>query len=176
MTKGSCSLGSRGRPAMGGKRPSTRWQSTAPSGCTLDFARRDGQATLARVCATLPPAPATASPQLRRARELLTTLPRNKEDFIRHLKKMRAEDPVQGPLNLHWCFSALARALPHGTGRDFFLKMAETSLREGVTMRKLRQGWGQYGLEPWDVVNHKPEPQMARYNSAPTLRSHTPLL
>ena len=83
---------------------------------------------------------------------------------------------MQGPLNLHWCFSALARALPHGTGRDFFLKVAETSLREGVTMRKLRQGWGEYGLDPWDVVNHKPEPQVARYNSAPTLRSHTPLL
>ena len=100
------------------------------------------------------------------------TLPSNKEAFIRHLKEMRGEDPVQGNLNLHWCFSALARALPPGTGRDYFLRMAETSLREAVAMRRLRQGWEKYGREPWDVVHHKPEPQVARYNSAPTLRSH----
>ena len=161
---------------MPGKRPSTKWSSTRPIDCTRDFTRRDGRATLARACATLPPAPATASPQLLRARELLTTLPNNKEDFIRHLKEMRGEDPVQGNLNLHWCFSALARVLPPGTGRDYFLRVAEKSLREAVAMRRLRQGWGQYILEPWDVVHHKPEPQVARYNSAPTLRSHTPLL
>ena len=85
---------------------------------------------------------------------------------------MKGEDPVQGNLNLHWCFSALARALPPRTGRNFFLDTAEMSLREAVAMRKLRQGWGQYGLQPFDVVNHRPEPQVARYNSAPTLRSH----
>ena len=138
-----------------------------------------------RACAQVPRAPATASPQLLRARELLTTLPQNKQDFRRQIKRMHMEDPVQGPLNLHWCFSALARALPSGTGRDFFLNVAETSLREGVTMRKLRQGWGVYGTElglapgalsPWDVVHHRPEPQLARYNSEPTLRSHSPLL
>ena len=157
---------------MPGKRPSTKWSSTQPIDCTRDFARRDGRATLARACATLPPAPATASPQLRRARELLTTLPSNKEDFIRHLKQMRAEDPVQGPLNLHWCFSALARALPPGTGQDYFLRVAETSLREAMAMRKLRQGWGQYGMQPFDVVHHKAEPQLARYNSEPILHSH----
>ena len=158
---------------MPGKRPSTKCApSTAPSGCSAGFARRNARATLARVCATLPQAPATASPQLLRARELLTTLPRNKEAFIRQLKEMRGEDPVQGNLNLHWCFSALARGLPPGTGRSFFLDMAEMSLREAVTMRKLRKGWGQYGLQPIDVVNHRPEPQVARYNSAPTLRSH----
>ena len=100
----------------------------------------------------------------------------NRQDFIRQIKTMHMEDPVQGPMNLHWCFSALARALPPGMGQDSFLQVPETSLREGVTMRKLRQGWGAYGLEPIDVVNHKPEPQVARYNSAPTLRSHTPLL
>ena len=50
--------------------------------------------------------------------------------------------------------------------------VAEMSLREGVAMRKLRQGWGVYEMSPWDVVHHRPEPQLARYNSEPTLRSH----
>ena len=125
-------------------------------------------------CAARLGASQVKSSQVKAARLLLWQ--RAKAKVTQLLKQMRAEDPVQGPLNLHWCFSALARALPSGTGRDFFLNVAETSLREGVTMRKLRQGWGEYGLDPWDVVNHKPEPQVARYNSEPTLRSHTPLL
>ena len=155
---------------MPGKRPSTKWPSTAPSGCSAGFARRDGKATLARVCATLPPAPATASPQLLKARELLTTLPSNKEDFIRHLKIMKGEDPVQGPLNLHWCFSALARVLPPGTGKEYFQGVAQTALREGVAMRKIQKALA--GIDPWDVVHGRPRTQLPRYHSEPTLRSH----
>ena len=96
----------------------------------------------------------------------------NKQDFIRQIKTMHTEHPVQGPLNLHWCFSALARALPPGTGQEYFQKVAETSLREAVTMRRVRQGWEKYQMTPWEVVHHKPEPQLARYCSEPILRSH----
>ena len=78
-----------------------------------------------------------------------------------------------GPLNLHWLFSELARVLPPGTGRDYFLETAKTSLREAVAMRRVRQGWEKYGLQPYDVVHHRAEPWIPRYHSEPTLHSHT---
>ena len=156
---------------MSGKQRSTKWQSTPQRACTRDFVKRDGQAALVRACAALPPAPPTASPQLLQARELLKTLPSNKQEFIEHLKQMRAQDPVQGALSLHWCFSALAQALPPGTGQKYFQRVAEASLSEA-----LQRGWGQYGLSPWDVVHHTAAPQMPRYNSEPILHNHIPPL
>ena len=175
---------------MGGKQRSTKtvawrgaqWESTAQPECSQGFARVEGRAQLAAACARVPEAPATASPQLLRARELLKTLPKNREAFIRHLKTMREEDPVEGPLNLHWCLSKLAQVLPHGTGRSYFLQVAETSLREGLAMRKLRTGWAMFGEElgrpmtPWDVVHHRPEQSLPRYCSEPNLHhvAHIP--
>ena len=152
------------------------WSSTPLRECSKGFARVNARAELARACAQVPEAPQTASPQLIQARELLKTLPSNREAFIRHLKKMKSEDPIHGPMNLHWCFSALARALPPGTGQDYFLEVAKTSLREGVAMRRLRQGWEQFGRSPWEVVHHRPEPWIPRYHSEPTLHGHTQAL
>ena len=155
-----------------GKRSSRSilWSSTRQPECSRDFARRDGRAELMRACAQVPPAPATASPQLLRARELLKPLPMNRQDFIRQIKMMHTEDPVQGPLNLHWCFSALARVLPPGTGQEYFQGVAQTALREGVAMRNIQKALE--GIDPWDAVHGRPEKQLPRYHSEPTLRSH----
>ena len=124
-----------------------------------------------KACAQVPQAPATASPQLLRARELLTTLPMNKQDFIHQLKAIHREHPVQGPLNLHWCFSALARVLPPGTGKEYFRGVALTALREGVGMRKVQKALE--GIDVWDVVHGRPLKQLPRYHSEPTLHNHT---
>ena len=134
-------LGTGGLAMARGKRSSRsmQWSSTRLQECSRDSARRDGRAELMRACAQVPPAPATASPQLLRARELLTTLPMNKQDFIHQLKAIHREDPVQGPLNLHWCFSALARVLPPGTAKEYFQGVALTALNEGVAMRKIQK-------------------------------------
>ena len=94
----------------------------------------------------------------------------NKQDFIHQLKAIHREDPVQGPLNLHWCFSALARVLPPGTGREYFQGVAQTALREGVAMRNIQKALE--GIDPWDAVHGRPEKQLPRYHSEPTLRSH----
>ena len=84
------------------------------------------------------------------------------------------EDPVQGPLNLHWCFSALARVLPPGTGKEYFQGVALTALREGVAMRRIQKALG--GIDVWDVVHGRPKKQLPRYHSEPTLRSHIHIL
>ena len=156
-----------------GKRSSRsiQWSSTPLPECSRDFVRRDGRAELMKACAQVPQAPATASPQLLRARELLTTLPMNKQDFIHQLKAIHREDPVQGPLNLHWCFSQLAQVLPPGTGKEYFRGVALTALREGVGMRKIQKALE--GIDPWDAVHGRPEKQLPRYHSEPTLHNHT---
>ena len=163
-----------GAPAMArGKRSSRsiQWLSTRQPECSRDFAKRDGRAELMRACAQVPQAPVTASPQLRRARELLTTLPLNRQEFIQHIQKMHTADPVQGPLNLHWCFSALARVLPPGTGREYFQGVAQTALREGLGMRKVQKALE--GIDVWDEVHGRPPKQLPRYHSEPTLHNHT---
>ena len=98
----------------------------------------------------------------------------NKQDFLHQLKAMHREDPVQGPLNLHWCFSALARVLPPGTGKEYFQGVALTALNEGVAMRKIQKALE--GIDVWDVVQGRPPKQLPRFHSEPNLRSriHSP--
>ena len=43
--------------------------------------------------------------------------------------------------------------------------------REAVLLgAKLRHGYMQYGMEPWDVVHHKPAKALARYKSEPYIK------
>ena len=157
-----------------GKRRSTntprQWSSTQHPQCYSASVRLE--AMTRKASKHFPPAPPTASPQLLKARELLQTLPSGREAFIRHLHRVRSEDPVQGPMNLHWLCSALAAACPPGTGRTYFLNLAEQCMHEAVVMRRVRQGWEKYRMTPWEVVHHTAKPAIPRYCSEPTLRSH----
>ena len=89
----------------------------------------------------------------------------------RRLRAIRASDPIQGPLAVHWLLMTLARMTPAGKDRIFFLEQADIVKEEEVVMRKLRKGWPQYGVsDPWFVVHPWKEPWLPRYNSAPALR------
>ena len=54
---------------------------------------------------------------------------------------------------------------------SFFLEQADVVMEEALAMRKLRKGYSQYGLSPWDVVHWKPPAWLPRYDSCPLLRS-----
>ena len=117
-----------------------------------------------------------ASPQLKVARLLLKQMRKmDEKEFKRRLRALRASDPVEGPLALHWLFSAIARAAPPGKDRIFFLEQADVVMEEAVAMRKIRKGHSQYGMAPWDVVHHKPPVSIPRYHSCPTLTTVQPV-
>ena len=115
-----------------------------------------------------------ASPQLKVARSLLKLMPKMEaNEFKRRLQALRASDLVEGPLALHWLFSAIARAVGPGKDRVFFLEQADVVMEEAVTMRKLKKGHSQYEMSPWDVVHWKPPAWIPRYSSCPLLPSET---
>ena len=117
-----------------------------------------------------------ASPQLKVARLLLKLIPKmDEKEFKRRLRALRASDPVEGPLALHWLFSAIARAAPPGKDRIFFLEQADVVMEEAVAMRKIRKGHAQYGMSPWDVVHYKPPACIPRYHSCPALTTVQPV-
>ena len=79
------------------------------------------------------------SPHLKVARLLLIQMQKmDEKEFKRRLRALRASDPVEGPLALHWLFSAIARAAPPGKDRIFFLEQADVVMEEAVAMRKIR--------------------------------------
>ena len=91
--------------------------------------------------------------------------------FNRRLRSIRMSDSIQGPLALHWMFSTLARAMPPGKDRIFFLEQADIVMEDAVVMRMLKKGWSQLGVDdPWFVVHPEKEPSMPRYYSEPRLR------
>ena len=59
--------------------------------------------------------------------------------------------------------------------QDFFLEQADVVMEEAVAMRKLKKGYGQYGMTPWEVVHARPPPQLPRYHSCPCLTTVQPV-
>ena len=117
-----------------------------------------------------------ASPQLKVARLLFRQMPKlDSNEFQRRLRALRASDLVEGPLALHWLFSAVARVAGPGKDRIFFLEQADIVMEEAIAMRKLRKGHGQYGMTPWEVVHWTPPPQLPRYHSCPCLTTVQPV-
>ena len=125
----------------------------------------------------LPPCPSIlpalcggASPQLKLARLLLAQMP-DQATFTRCLQAIRMSDSIHGPLALHWMFTTLARAVPPGKERVFYLEQADIVKNEAVLMRRLKGGWSNFGVDdPWDVVHPPKEPWLPRYHSEPILR------
>ena len=87
---------------------------------------------------TPPPLCSSASPQLKLARLLLLQARQlDGATLNRRLRAIRASDPIQGPLAVHWLLMTLARMTPAGKDRIFFLEQADIVKEEAVAMRKL---------------------------------------
>ena len=58
--------------------------------------------------------------------------------------------------------------VPSGKGPDIFLEQMDKAHHQAAVMKKLKQGWSQFGFDdPWWVVHDVPKKQLARYNSEP---------
>ena len=102
---------------------------------------------------------------------LKTILHVPQETFARRMRGIYNSDPVAGAEACSWGMRVMSWTAPPGKDRDFFLDQMSRADRDAATMRRLKSGWEQYGMPPMDVVNHRPAPQIPRYNSEPIFRS-----
>ena len=102
---------------------------------------------------------------------LRTILHIPQETFAHRMKSIYTSDPVLGAEACSWGMRVMSWTTPPGKDRDFFLDQMSRADRDAATMRRLKSGWQQYGMPPMDVVNHRPAPQIPRYNSEPIFRS-----
>ena len=118
----------------------TACQSTASQGCMRD------------------------SLQQKLAERLLGELPKlTAKQFEKACNAIQKSDPVRGPFAVAWL---LSKAFHHKPPRRVQESISALS-RDGAAMRKIQKANHSWGMSAWDVVHHKPERQMARYNSSP---------
>ena len=77
---------------------------------------------------------------------------------------------MDGPTLVARYLQGLARRLPPGRERRNVLEQMDLALEDAHRMKRVRTGWSEYQMTPWEVV-HSPSfpPQVARYNSCPQI-------
>ena len=88
--------------------------------------------------------------------------------FEKQLKKLYLSDSVKGPELVGKYLQKLAYRLPAGKDRNFLLNQADNARNDAHLMKRLKKGWEQYGMTPWEVVHHRAV-HLPRYHSEPTL-------
>ena len=91
--------------------------------------------------------------------------------FERQLKKLYQSDSIKGPEMVGKYLRTLAYRLPSGKDRRFLLNQADNARNDAYVMKRLKKGWEQYNMTPWEVVHHKTIHPLPRYNSEPLLNS-----
>jgi hypothetical protein len=95
----------------------------------------------------------------------------NKKQFYKQLKSIYESESIEGPLAVAWGMNMMAIQTEPGQDRIFFLNEMDKCKADAHLMKKIKKGWVQYNVvDPWWVVHHKPEKQMARYNSEPIIK------
>ena len=89
----------------------------------------------------------------------------------RQLKKLYQSDSIKGPEMVGKYLRTLAYRLPSGKDRRFLLNQADNARNDAYLMKRLKKGWEQYNMTPWEVVHHKTTHSLPRYNSEPLLNS-----
>ena len=102
--------------------------------------------------------------QQKLAERLLGQMPRlTARQFEKACRAIQRSDPVSGPFAVAWL---LSKAFRHKPPPQVQASIDALS-RDGAAMRKIQKANQSWGMSPWDVVHHKPEKQIARYNSSP---------
>ena len=71
-------------------------------------------------------------------------------------------------MNAQIVISTLQKKVSELTLINVMLEAQIQTCREATLVAaKLRHGYRQYGMTPWEVVHHKPEPQIPRFFSEP---------
>ena len=102
------------------------------------------------------------------ARALLARMPNvSEKEWTKEMQRIWKMHPVMGALGALHVLQFIQKRHP----RSEFLQCQMQACREAVLLgAKLRHGYMQYGMEPWDVVHHKPAKPLARYKSEPYIK------
>ena len=106
---------------------------------------------------------------LEAAKALIAHTPKlSEQQWTREMKRIWHMHAIEGPLATLY---VLRYAQKRGTCQ--MLEAQIQTCREAILVAaKLRHGYMQYGMTPWEVVHHKPEPQIPRFSaSRPTGRA-----
>lgn len=97
----------------------------------------------------------------------------NNKEYTRRLKNIYNSDSIQGALAVAFFFNLMAMQIDTPKDRIFFLNEMKKCYDDVNNMKKIKKGWMEYNMHPWYVVHHKPEKQIARYNSEPIIKYYS---
>ncbi len=92
------------------------------------------------------------------------------ETFERRMKVIYASHSVLGAEACSWGLRVMSWQAAPGKDRPFFLDQMGRAERDAVVMKRIQEGWQQWGMTPSEVCNHTPATAIARYNSEPCFR------
>ena len=90
----------------------------------------------------------------------------NQSQFEKRLATIFARDEIAGPLACAYVFQNMKKVCNQGW---FWDQQIAACVHAARIAWKLRKGYGQYGMSPWEVVHHKVQRPLPRYRSEPLL-------
>ena len=105
---------------------------------------------------------------LEAAKALIYLTPKlSEQQWIKEMKRIWQLHPVEGPIATLYVLKYVQKR-----NTSPVLEAQIQTCREAILeAAKLRHGYIQYGMTPWEVVHHKPKPQIPRYFSEPAYRT-----
>ena len=105
---------------------------------------------------------------LEAAKALIDLTPKlSEQQWIKEMKRIWLLHPVEGPIGTLYVLKYVQKR-----NTSPMLEAQIQTCREAILeAAKLRHGYIQYGMTPWEVVHHKPKPQIPRYFSEPAYRT-----
>ena len=96
------------------------------------------------------------------------------KEWQRELHQIFQSDELNGPLVVAWmCQQMMKISPPNNAG--FWQSQIDECKNAARTNLKVRRGWEEYGMTPYEVCMHKGfyrNPILPRYSSEPNLSSH----
>ena len=151
---------------------------TFKRGIHLYFPTKKEQASLAAPWSSIPPgsscsaykpeAAGKAGMALEAAKALIDLTPKlSEQQWIKEMKRIWQLHPVEGPIGTLYVLKYVQKR-----NTSPMLEAQIQTCREAILeAAKLRHGYIQYGMTPWEVVHHKPKPQIPRFFSEPAYRT-----
>ena len=92
----------------------------------------------------------------------------SEQQWIKEMKRIWQLHPVEGPVATLYVLNYVQKRQPKNPVLEKQMQMCKDAIWVGA---KLRHGYMQYKMAPYDVVHHKPAPQVPRFFSEPIYRT-----
>ena len=102
------------------------------------------------------------------AKALIAHTPKiSEQQWTNEMKRIWHMHAIEGPLATLYVLRYVQKR-----GTCQMLEAQIQTCREAILeAAKLRHGYIQYGITPWEMVHHKPKPQIPRFFSEPAYRT-----